>query len=656
MPHLGLATRLLVLAALLLTVLIAMPIGLVAAPAPTAAPVHDRWYAAADEEAGLELVAATYNVLQDRFFRPLDSRTLLDAAWDSARGALGQQRRLPNGIVAPELSGDREDDLARFSIQYRALLTAAGPGIDGIKVAMAASDAMTDSVKEQHTAFLEPEQFARFRSSLTGDQGTVGVGILIDGQRGPFTIADVFPGAPAAQAGIQPGDQIERVDGRDTTRLELRELSSALRGEAGQPVTLTLRRGGQTLDVTVVRALYQIPSLRSRLLPEGICHLRLSAFPAFFIVSGTGRTIAEDLDAALEACEQGGARGWIMDLRGNGGGSTLTLSQLLGRFMDNGPISVDRDRVGGRYESATDGHLFRVQRPLVVLIDGGSASASEVFASAVQEYKRGVLVGQRTAGVLNGAQVVPLPLDAGLSVATREVFTGVQEIVVDGVGVSPDVEVARDPDPNAVPRRAIELALSPPAGVGPLEAPPPAPVGAVLSEAELRRILEPIQLRAEDAERPEDARVQGDLVVDTLNFYAGDTPNLGAGRDRALRLGWRGGMTRFLGNGFPPPFSMDIQLYRDADGAHRDFREIYEPGEPRNPTQLRDVEPPVRVGDDVRALIGTGQNEGRVWIAWRRGSATFVVSRNLLPGEPPTFAELTRLAEIADARAAAAGL
>ena len=82
-----------------------------------------------------------------------------------------------------------------------------------------------------------------------------------------------------------------------------------------------------------------------------------------------------------------------MDLRGNGGGNSV--AEVLGRFMDTGPIMVERDRDSNRYEQATDGHLFRVQRPLVVLIDDGSASASEVFASAVQEYKRGVVMGQR---------------------------------------------------------------------------------------------------------------------------------------------------------------------------------------------------------------------------------------------------------------------
>src|SRR5204863_4273440 len=111
-------------------------------------------------------------------------------------------------------------------------------------------------------------------------------------------------------------------------------------------------------------------------------------------------------------------------------------------------------------------------RPLVVLIDGNSASASEAFASAIQEYRRGVVMGRRSAGALNTGNIVPLPLGAGMMVAVREVHSGKQEIIVDEVGVTPDVMLSSGRDSGAVPQEAIEAALNPPAGVGPL---PPGP-------------------------------------------------------------------------------------------------------------------------------------------------------------------------------------
>ena len=396
-----------------------------------------------DPEPGIILITAVYNSIQDRFFRPLDSRDLLGAAWEGARRALAEQRRPPGSIAPPALTGDRAGDLEAFVTQYRALLAAAGSGVDPTRVAMATSDIMTQSVGEQHTVFLAPDAFARFRASLTSDQGRVGLGILIQGQTAPFTIGSVIAGAPAEKAGVKEGDVIMAIDGRDVEPpgAARRLGDAARRGGAGGHADAAPRRSasaapapvqapaptpasGGTVDVRVVRARFSEPPLTMRVLPEGVCHFRLATFPVAFVIGPTGRTIGEDFDYYLEQCEQAGGKGWIMDLRGNGGGASV--SQVLGRFLDAGPILVERDRIRGRYEQPSDGHLFRVQRPLAVLIDGNSASASEAFASAVQEYHRGVVIGQKSAGALNTGNIIPLPLGAGMMVAIREVFTGVR--------------------------------------------------------------------------------------------------------------------------------------------------------------------------------------------------------------------------------------
>jgi hypothetical protein len=383
-----------------------------------------------------------------------------------------------------------------------------------------------------------------------------------------------------------------------------------------------------------------------------VCVFRLTTFPVAFIVGPTGRTIGEDWDYYLEQCEQAGGKGWIVDLRSNGGGASLT--QVLGRFMDAGPILVERDRQRSRYEQATDGHLFRVQHPLVVLIDGNSASASEAFASAVQEYGRGVVMGSTSAGALNTGNIIPLPLGAGMMVAVREVFTGKKEVAVDEVGVTPDVALNTGRDSSVVPREAIEAALNPPAGIGPL---PPGPntFEGVLPDDELKRRAEPALLRADDASRPEDRVERGEMAFDTLHYYISDYPSLDAARARALRLGWQGVYARWIGAGFPPPFAVTVSFYKDADGAHKDLREIYEPDEPHNPPQWREVPSPVTLGDETMAQVGIGQNEGRIWISWRRGGTVYTVSQTIPPGEPQTFDEVARLAQIVDGRVQAAG-
>jgi len=602
----------------------------------------------ADPEPGVNLITAVYNSLQDRFFKPLDSRDLLDAAWEGATRGLAEQRARASGIQAPDLTGDRAADLAAFVTQYRALLDAAGPSVNANRVAMAAADTMTNSVGEQHTVFLTPDQFDRFRASLTSDEGQVGLGVLIQGQTAPFTIVSLVPGAPAERAGVQQGDQIEAVNGRDVRGGDLRALSDTLRGEEGQPVTLTLRRGDDTVDVTVVRARFSEPPLTMRVLPEGVCYLHLTTFPVAFVVGPTGRTIGQELDYDLEQCEQAGAQAWIMDLRGNGGGASL--AEVLGRFIDAGPILVEKDRQRSRFEQATDGHIFRVQRPLVVLIDGNSASASEAFSAAVQEYKRGVIMGQRSAGALNTGNIITLPLGAGMMVAIREVFTGVKEVAVDEVGVTPDVTLRSGRDTSTVPPEAIQAALNPPPGVGPLT-PGPSPTDGLLPLAELKRRVEPVLLHASDAALAKDQTERGDLALDTYQYYESDYPSLVAARARAVRLGWQGTYARWIGMGFPPPYAVTVSIYKDGDGAHKDLLEIYEPDEPHNPSQWRAADSPVNLGDETLAQVGTGTNEGRIWISWRRGNVTYTVSQNVPPGETQSFDAIARLAQIVDQRA-----
>jgi carboxyl-terminal processing protease len=605
-----------------------------------------------DPEAGIALISAVYNSIQDRFFKPLDSRDLLEAAWEGARRSLAEQRHLPNGIDPPQFSGDRAGDLQAFLSQYRTLLAAAGSGTDATRVAMATADLMTQSVGEQHTVFLPPDAFARFRSSLTSDSGRVGLGILIQGQAAPFTIGAVIAGAPAEKAGVMQGDIIQAIDGRDTQRMELRDVSEALRGEEGQAVNLTLQRGTDPspTQITVTRARFSEPPLTMRVLPEGVCSFRLSTFPVAFVVGPTGRTIGEDWDYYLEQCEQAGGKAWIVDLRGNGGGASLT--QVLGRFLDAGPMLVEKDKIGGRYEQATDGHLFRVQRPLVVLIDGNSASASEAFASAIQEFKRGVVMGRRSAGALNTGNIIPLPLGAGMMVAIREVHSGREEVIIDEVGVSPDVTLNFGRDASGIPPEAIDAALNQPAGVGPLPAGPSTTEG-MLSTDELKRRSTPVLLQAGDASKPGDQVVRGELAFDTLHYYVSDYPSLVSARARAIRLGFQGVYARWIGEGFPPPYAVTISYYSNADGAHQDLREIYQPDEPHNPPQWKEVESPVALGDETLAQVGTGQNEGRIWISWRRGGTVYTVSQNITPGDPSSFDEISRLAQIVDQRAQA---
>jgi carboxyl-terminal processing protease len=603
--------------------------------------------AAADAEQSLELVLAVYDILDERFIRPVSSRELLGAAWRGASRSAGATAALV--ARGPSLSDDAAADRAEFARAYRELLGAA-LGANPERIAFDSADAMVESLREQHTALLRPEEFARFRESLVSDRSVVGIGVQLSGERGPFRVQHVFPNTPAHRSGLAVDDLIERVDDRDVRNRDLSGLAQLLRGEAGTTVQLQVRRSGASMYLALQRERYIVPPLLMTVLPEGVCHLALSSFPFAFSPGPSGKTIGEDLDDALESCESAGVVGWIIDLRGNGGGSSL--SQVAGRFIDGVPLLVERDRDGGRYEQAPDGHLFRVQRPLVVLIDRESASASEGLAIAVQETRRGLVVGQRSAGVLNTAGIVSLPLGAGLEVAIREVFAPRSERTIDGVGVMPDIVVS-DPTPRVALDEAVAAVTRPPSSVGPLSALPLDVGSSMLPSMTLRQRIEPVQLR--DSDSPVGGGIAGDLLVDRLTYYSGDTPDMDAARERGVRLGWRGGMVRWIGGGFPPPYALDVELYATPEGATQDLNEIYQPGEPHNRPQSYDVTPIVRFGDEVRYQVGTKQNDGRIWIAWRRGAAIFVASRTVTPGQPKNFDSLVQLAGVIDARAAALG-
>ena len=217
------------------------PITVPAAPAAASTP---------DPEPGIALISAVYNAIQDKFYKELDSRDLLEAAWEGARRALAEQRHLPNGVDGPTLTGDRAGDLQAFLTQYRALMAAAGPGVDATRVAMITSDLMTQSVGEQHTVFLPPEAFARFRASLTSDSGRVGLGILIQGQTAPFTISSVIAGAPAEKAGVKEGDVVIEFDGvpiRTTDEFLMR----VRRALPYSTVKVVVMRGEEKLEIPV---------------------------------------------------------------------------------------------------------------------------------------------------------------------------------------------------------------------------------------------------------------------------------------------------------------------------------------------------------------------------------------------------------------------
>ncbi|GAC1610568.1 MAG: S41 family peptidase [Mycobacteriales bacterium] len=280
------------------------------------------------------------------------------------------------------------------------------------------------------------------------NDGAAGIGVWLRTDRtGQVVVARVGDGSPAGQLGVQPGDQVRAVDGRATSSLAASIVAAALRGPAGSQVQVRTCRAG-TLRSLVLRRVPLDPVRVTVAIEDGgrIGHITVPSF-----VRGSGR----DVRAALARLRAERARGVVLDLRGNPGGLLDEAVETASAFLDGGRV-VDYTRRG-----LATVHLDAVGSgdaaiPLVVLVDGGTASAAEVVAGALQDRGRAVLVGSRTFG--KGTVQEPLVLSDGsaleLTVAHYATPAGRS---VDGVGLAPDIDIAPASAPDVAERRALEV-------------------------------------------------------------------------------------------------------------------------------------------------------------------------------------------------------
>lgn len=596
----------------------------------------------------VETVKLVYDILLDRYYKPLTPNALLNNAWRGANDAAG------GGVAAPKLSGDRNTDWTAFATQYAQLFAKSGAA-QGTQTAFAAAKAMIDGLHDDHTYFLNPQENAQRNADESGGNSYVGIGITIS-QGAPYTVEMLVAGAPAEKAGVRPGDVITAVDGTATAGLSEQALSDRLRGAEGTAVRLDLRHAdGSGGTVSVTRAQIVSPTIQWKVLPDGIGYVQLQSFGDAYARFTDGKNIAQTLDTALQAFEQAGVKGWVFDVRGNPGGSEQTLSEVAGRFLPQGLVLVSTDRDGHATEAPVDGHLFATQRPLAVLIDGNSGSASELFAATMQEYARARLVGEQTAGSVNGALETELPDGAAVQYTVVEARTGKDRRVLDGTGVTPDQRVSGRPGDilaggtdsqfEAAKQWVLgQAATTPTLALG------PAAVAVPLDAAALRAALQ--KYAATNSDVPDGPARQrfGDLVLTVPNELAtgiaDDAPNA-AELEQALRArGWQGAYQEYFGYGAPPPFTVEIDLYATDAGADTAVRtDDY-------PYGLRAVQPPAKVGDNTATYTGYDAAAGSDELVFRRGRLVVTVEASVNPGESGLPGALA-VAQTLDARIAA---
>jgi len=287
---------------------------------------------------------------------------------------------------------------------------------------------------DPHSQFMTPDIYNEIKIETEGEFGGLGIEITI--QDGLLTIISPIDDTPAYRAGLKAGDRIVKINGEVTRDVTLMDAVKKLRGKPGTSTTLSILRENEEklLEVTVTRDVIKIKSVKeAEMVAEGIGYIRLSEFQ--------GNT-PQDMDRALKKLEKEGMKGLILDLRNNPGGLLNTAVAVAEHFVSKGELIVyTKGRKNDQnVEFRSRGKYSPFNEPLVVLINGGSASGSEILAGAIQDYKKGVLLGTKSFGKASVQTVIPLRDGSALRLTTSKYFTPKGRLIHEK-GIDPDVVV-----------------------------------------------------------------------------------------------------------------------------------------------------------------------------------------------------------------------
>jgi carboxyl-terminal processing protease len=290
---------------------------------------------------------------------------------------------------------------------------------------------LVDSLGDPHSSYMDPIEFEQANATLEGYEG---IGAWVDTDAEYLTILAPIPGSPAEEVGLQPGDEVIAIDGEDMTGIDGNLVIQRILGPAGTMVHLTIYREGEEelLEFDIERARIIIPTVEGEKLEDGIVYIQLYTF---------AETTADDLRSMLTDLIDDDTRGLILDLRNNAGGYLFSAIDVTSEFIDEGVVVIERFGDGTEeIHKARKGGLA-TDIPLIVLVNAGSASASEIVAGAIQDYERGILVGETTFGKGSVQQWIPLSSDQGAVRVTIAQWYTPNDRLIHEQGLTPDVEV-----------------------------------------------------------------------------------------------------------------------------------------------------------------------------------------------------------------------
>jgi carboxyl-terminal processing protease len=295
---------------------------------------------------------------------------------------------------------------------------------------------------DPHSSFLEPDSYKEMQVETSGSFG--GLGIEITLRDDILTVVSPIEGTPAHRAGLQTGDRIVKIDGVVTKDMQLADAVKRMRGKPGTKVTISIVREGWTepQDLSIVREQIRIHSVREQQLEPGIEYIKLRQFQ---------EQTPSDLEQALDRAKKNGMKALVLDLRNNPGGLLTAAVEVTEKFLDDGKLVVYTEGRIRNQNMRFSAHAKRAitDVPMVVLVNQGSASASEIVAGALQDYNRATVIGTQSFGKGSVQTIIPLSDGSGLRLTTAKYFTP-KGRTIHGTGITPDivVELPKPPAPK----------------------------------------------------------------------------------------------------------------------------------------------------------------------------------------------------------------
>ena len=357
-----------------------------------------------------------------------------DAQQDTVDEASDQHSDHPHAGIAADTSALPLEELQMFADVFNQIRQGYVESVPDSKLFELAVQGMLSGL-DPHSVFLKEKAFDSLQETTKGEFS--GLGIEIGQDRGYVTIIAPIDGSPAEAAGLEAGDVILKIDGESVRDLPVNKSVELMRGPTGSEVLLTIGRRGVTdpYDVTVIRDIIKVPSVRSRELMEGYLWLRASQFQR-----DTGQEAIAKIESALS---EGPLEGIVLDLRNNPGGVLGASVDMAGAFLDGGLVVYTEGRhpqSKDRFE-ATPGDMIK-EVPIVVLINGGSASASEIVAGALQDRRRAVIMGTRSFGKGSVQTILPVTDTRAVKLTTALYYTP-NGRSIQAEGIVPDIVVER---------------------------------------------------------------------------------------------------------------------------------------------------------------------------------------------------------------------